>query len=616
MALANVAVLLARMGRKVLVVDWDLEAPGIENYFNHFGKVPESYGLLSLLNEAVSRASADYRNYLTEFTIQGWPVQLLASGSGADGQYPVRLEHFSWPRFFDTGGGSLLEALREDWKEQFDFTLIDSRTGLSDTGGICTIHMPDIVVAMYTANHQSLYGVRDVMRLAQTGRQRLAVDRAQLSIVPVASRFGTDFRESRTWLDRASEAMAEFYEDWVPNWANHRDVVNQLKIPQVDYFSYGEKLAVVEQEGSDPQGMTYVYNRLATLLAHDLSEAHQVFQLRKPKVRTRKSTLRPKRPRVRATPDYQYDVYISYAHTSATEEWLRPFIDKLQQYLAEIIGRSARIFHDYTVVVESGCQWTKPVADALLRSKVLLAVLTPEYTESPWALAEWKTFEKRERQVTHLAPLIFPLVLGDAIDGAPAKMQERLDVTTTTVFFSDQHILSNDQEIIRLAELLGESLERAPEFQKFALVEPDDVADFLNEPPPNMTVRTGSILLEPITYESLSRYTKIKFPAKAVSERLQVLLLRDLGRGRFKTIGEIDQAVYRAGPAVTVYANENPQWFQFGTDYITKSLGFTDEQFRARHGFASLTREAFKKYQHLVRPGLGSMPAQRGQAQS
>src|SRR2546427_3158010 len=33
MALANVAALLAKWGKTVLVVDWDLEAPGIERFF-------------------------------------------------------------------------------------------------------------------------------------------------------------------------------------------------------------------------------------------------------------------------------------------------------------------------------------------------------------------------------------------------------------------------------------------------------------------------------------------------------------------------------------------------------------------------------------------------------
>ena len=33
MAMANIAVVLAKWGRKVLIVDWDLEAPGLEYFF-------------------------------------------------------------------------------------------------------------------------------------------------------------------------------------------------------------------------------------------------------------------------------------------------------------------------------------------------------------------------------------------------------------------------------------------------------------------------------------------------------------------------------------------------------------------------------------------------------
>lgn len=53
MALANVAVLLARWGSKVLVVDWDLEAPGIERYFDEMvpgchEKVEEKRGIVDI----------------------------------------------------------------------------------------------------------------------------------------------------------------------------------------------------------------------------------------------------------------------------------------------------------------------------------------------------------------------------------------------------------------------------------------------------------------------------------------------------------------------------------------------------------------------------------------
>jgi hypothetical protein len=87
----------------------------------------------------------------------------------------------------------LLHAGRETDPEYFEhlerfFVLIDRRTGLSDAGGVWTIQMPDIVVALFTAARQSLYGARDVMRLAQSARQRLAYDRrSSMSCLPRAA---------------------------------------------------------------------------------------------------------------------------------------------------------------------------------------------------------------------------------------------------------------------------------------------------------------------------------------------------------------------------------------------------------------------------------------------
>ena len=61
MALANIAVLLAQMQRRVLLVDWDLEAPGLHRYFEARGEAPASLlftpaptpdGLISSLEQA------------------------------------------------------------------------------------------------------------------------------------------------------------------------------------------------------------------------------------------------------------------------------------------------------------------------------------------------------------------------------------------------------------------------------------------------------------------------------------------------------------------------------------------------------------------------------------
>ena len=43
-------------------------------------------------------------------------------------------------------------------KAHYDYTLIDSRTGLSDIADICTVHLPDILVDCFTLNDQSIEG--------------------------------------------------------------------------------------------------------------------------------------------------------------------------------------------------------------------------------------------------------------------------------------------------------------------------------------------------------------------------------------------------------------------------------------------------------------------------
>ena len=58
MALANVAWILASNGKRVLVVDWDLEAPGLHEYFRPFlGEDPDLESTDGLINMVVSFAS-------------------------------------------------------------------------------------------------------------------------------------------------------------------------------------------------------------------------------------------------------------------------------------------------------------------------------------------------------------------------------------------------------------------------------------------------------------------------------------------------------------------------------------------------------------------------------
>ena len=408
MALANTAVLLARYGKRVLVVDWDLEAPGLERYFSYFRVDTPGAGLLNLLIDLKAGNVKNYQDYLWTVHDESSQFSFLASGKDADPRYASKLEAFDWQDFFREGGGDIMERLRDRWKADYDVVLIDSRTGLSDTGGICTIQLPDIVVAMFTPNHQSLYGVRDVMKLAQSARQSLAYDRAKLSVVPLPSRFGnvTEFRESREWIERSAEAMTDFYADWTPAWASPLQVAEKLKLPQIDYFGFGEKLAVVEHGVNDPGGLGFIYDCLALLLGNELRDADKVLALTQSQPVKRPSSV---------INGCEFDLFVSYDHAPMTEEWLREFISLLSEDLERLLGRPLKVFFDYTELPLEGLGDPRG-REALKASRVLLMFITRRYFTSAQWRAEWVQFSKDGKQAS-----IFPILV-DAMGDIPSPL--------------------------------------------------------------------------------------------------------------------------------------------------------------------------------------------------
>ncbi|TMC19349.1 MAG: hypothetical protein E6J34_15425 [Chloroflexi bacterium] len=120
----------------------------------------------------------------------------------------------------------------------------------------------------------------------------------------------------------------------------------------------------------------------------------------------------------------------------------------------------------------------------------------------------------------------------------------------------------------------------------------------------------ADFLLQPIDYDTLTAYSHWKFPHLQHSELWQTRLLEDLNLERYVRLRDLDEVVERAKDAVVRYREDMPNWFQFSTDFLTKSLGFVDPEFRKRHDFGPPTREAFKlKFPGLFVPGSGGTPS-------
>jgi hypothetical protein len=177
MALANVAWVLASNGHRVLVIDWDLEAPGLHRYFHPFlvdREVTGTEGVIDLFTrfsiEAMTpseRADEDWFRPLADFSRYAVSLdwQLFPKGAtldfvpaGLQGQsYASRVNSFDWRDFYERlGGGAFIDEAKRRLREEYDYVLIDSRTGVSDTAGIGTVHLPDVLAVCFTLNIQAV----------------------------------------------------------------------------------------------------------------------------------------------------------------------------------------------------------------------------------------------------------------------------------------------------------------------------------------------------------------------------------------------------------------------------------------------------------------------------
>ena len=90
---------------------------------------------------------------------------VMPSGAAQTG-YASNFGKIDWQALYAERDGYLLfEDLKEQWRQEIkaDYVLIDSRTGYTDTGGICTRQLPDAVTVLFFPNEQNLRGLTKVI---------------------------------------------------------------------------------------------------------------------------------------------------------------------------------------------------------------------------------------------------------------------------------------------------------------------------------------------------------------------------------------------------------------------------------------------------------------------
>ncbi|MBY0523592.1 MAG: AAA family ATPase [Gemmataceae bacterium] len=187
MALVNVGLELARRGRRVLLVDFDLEAPGLTTY-QALQRHPDHPGVVEYVTEYIrTKESPEISRFIYPVDLarvenrrkrhtrrnrsqkvnqrkSNGQLWVMPAGRG-DAAYGEALSAINWNSLYEHLNGYLFfEDTKLQWQEAIkpDYVLIDSRTGHTDVGGICTRQLADAVVLLFTPNDQNLAGLKTV----------------------------------------------------------------------------------------------------------------------------------------------------------------------------------------------------------------------------------------------------------------------------------------------------------------------------------------------------------------------------------------------------------------------------------------------------------------------
>ncbi|MGW3999181.1 CATRA system-associated protein [Amycolatopsis sp. NPDC004772] len=267
--LANIAVLLARWGHRVLCLDWDLEAPGLGDYFRPRLPGKPRGGVVDLVTGFREGRFAPEAHVLR--LRKAGALDFIAAGREDEG-YIGQVQAIDWEGLYDEGFGEYLEKCREQWTNDYDFVLIDSRTGISDIGSICTAHLPDHLVVLFTANQQSIRGAMDLAGRADRARNLLPYDRSRLTVLPVLSRFDSreEYGRSEEWRKTVVAETAELYRAWLDQSVAPETMSRHLTLPYVSYWSFGEQLPVLSEKTPSADQIGFALETVAAVIAYRL----------------------------------------------------------------------------------------------------------------------------------------------------------------------------------------------------------------------------------------------------------------------------------------------------------------------------------------------------------
>ena len=288
MALVNIACLMAKQGKKILLIDWDLEAPGLHSYFPSVQN--ETLGLVDIITDVKmflqnnnEEKDEEHQNNKEEYEIfleknltkyisksvkinkSIFKVDIIKAGKFNE-EYVSKLEAINWMEFYKKEP-VFFRTFAHFLEERYDYILIDSRTGLADTSGICTMLMPQILVLVFSLNHQNLNGVIDVARQSIEYRYG-SFDYRNLTVLPLPSRLDNENPdELAKWIKNYKERFESLFKElYLLDDCSLDNYFNISKIPYKPSQAYGENIPTLTEKTNNDLFISFHYKKFLELI--------------------------------------------------------------------------------------------------------------------------------------------------------------------------------------------------------------------------------------------------------------------------------------------------------------------------------------------------------------
>ena len=231
-ALAMVAWGLARQGKRVLLIDFDLESPGLSSLVLPAERVAE-FGIVDwLVEDAVGQGDSVLGAMVSASPMADTTTGaiLVAAAMGQQEQdYLAKLAR----AYADVPGpegpvrmGARMRRLVEllEAREQPDVVLIDSRAGLHDLAAVAITSLADTALLFATDSAQTWAGFRQLFSHWQRRRGVVAQVRDRLAIVRALTPKTDREHGVKRFQDRAYKLFAETLYDEIPPQSNTQDM--------------------------------------------------------------------------------------------------------------------------------------------------------------------------------------------------------------------------------------------------------------------------------------------------------------------------------------------------------------------------------------------------------